>query len=112
MSVTGDRVLVESVVSAEASLEELDRNRRLRLRAAFEAHGHQLAIRREIEQLLTVCTPYGSHPAGVRRLTTVAKGRKGSDIDFPLTGFVAGVGDPPTVGRNVRLVGFEIGMEG
>jgi hypothetical protein len=73
-----------------------------RARREHDRDRDELALRGEVEELLSVASPFrGRAPAG-GDLPLPARGREGPDVDLGRAGFVSDVGEKPSVGRERR----------
>src|SRR4029077_10490857 len=92
-------------------LEERRGDAGLERRSLPDGDRHQLAVGREIEELLAVGAPSRLRTAARGHLPVAAGTGERRDIDLPLARLVGGVGDPAPVGRELPVADAERGLQ-
>ena len=95
----------------DPGLEERLRDTGVQRRTGANLDGHNLSIRRNIEELSAVASPPGLPPAPLGNLAPLARPGKAPDKDFELARFLGLVREPSAVGGEARALFIEEGLE-
>src|SRR5438552_18055084 len=94
----------------DARLEEGLWRLGLERRSGLDPDRHQLAVGRQVEELLAVPAPDGSRASGRRDLPLPSRAGVGNDVDLEAARLVGGIGDEVPVEREIshELVEFAV----